>query len=151
MVFTREQLQEAARQAGVDEAMLARLLTVLSDTQPQTRALTIVCNTGIHPIPETLLPGRVVVATEGNVADETPEALEQTVAGACKKIAAIIKGDGPFAEIYLVPSGYGVLLQKLAETIFQITGQPATTLHFDRRTNQYWPIRLDLRALISQT
>jgi hypothetical protein len=58
--------------------------------------------------------------------------------------------EGGFAEIYLVPSGYGVLLQKIAETVFQITGKPAITLRFDRKTNDYWPIHIDLRAIIVQ-
>ena len=61
-----------------------------------------------------------------------------------------LKTEGSFAEIYLVPSGYGVLLQKIAETVFQITGKPAITLHFDRKTNSYWAIQLDIRAISNQ-
>lgn len=61
----------------------------------------------------------------------------------------MLKREGPFAEVYLVPSGYGVILQRLAETIFQVTGRAAVTLHFDRRTGVYWPIRMEVRELVS--
>ena len=147
-MFTRERIIEAARRAGMEEAAIAQLLGEL--LAQQTSALTIICNDGLHPIPKDQLPGRVFAATTGNVADQTPEALEQTVADACKQVAQLIKTEGGFEEIYLVPSGYGVLLQKIAETVFQITGKPATTLHFDRKTNAYWPVRIDLRAIIAQ-
>jgi hypothetical protein len=132
----------------MDEAAITRLLAELP--AQQASALTIICNDGLHPIPKEHLPGRVFAATTGNVADQTPAALEQTVADACKQVAHLVKTEGGFAEIYIVPSGYGVLLQKIAETVFQITGKPATTLHFDRKTNAYWPIRIDLRAIITQ-
>ncbi|HKQ08178.1 MAG TPA: hypothetical protein VJ464_23840 [Blastocatellia bacterium] len=147
-MFTRERIIEAARRAGMEEDAIARLLAELP-AQP-TNTLTIICNDGLHPIPKEQLPGRVFAATTGNIADQTLEALQQTVADACKHVAQLIKGEGGFAEIYLVPSGYGGLLQKIAETVFQITGKPATTLHFDRKTNAYWPIRIDLRAIITQ-
>jgi phosphoglucomutase len=76
--------------------------------------------------------------------------LEQSITDACRSVAQLIKQEGGFAEIYLVPSGYGVLLQKIAETVFQITGKTATTLHYDRKSNSYWAIRIDLRAIIAQ-
>lgn len=148
-MFTRERIIEAAQRAGMDEAALARLLDELP-TQ-QSNALTIICNDGLHPISKEQLPGRVFSATTGNVDDQTPEALEQTVADACKQVARLIKTEGGFAEIYIVPSGFGVLLQKIAETVFQISGKPATTLHFDRKTNSYWAIRVDLRTIITQS
>lgn len=147
-MFTRERIIEAAQRTGIDEAAITRLLDELP--VHQSNALTIICNDGLHPIPKKQLPGRILSATTGNVADQTPEALERTVADACERVAQLIKTEGGFAEIYLVPSGYGVLLQKIAETVFQITGKPATTLHFDRKTNAYWPIRIDLRAIIAQ-
>jgi hypothetical protein len=147
-MFTRQRIIEAAQRAGMDEAAIARLLDELPARQ--SSALTIICNDGLHPIPKEQLPGRVFSATTGNVADQTPEALEQTVADACKQVAQLIKTEGGFAEIYLVPSGYGVLLQKIAETVFQITGMPATTLHFDRKTSSYWAVRIDLRTIIAQ-
>lgn len=148
-MFTRERIIEAARRAGMDDTAISRLLDELP--AQHAGALTIICNDGLHPIPKDRLPGRVFAATTGNVADQTPEALEQAVADACKQVAQLIKAEGGFAEIYLVPSGYGVLLQKIAETVFQITGQPATTLHFDRKTKTYWPIRVDLRSIITQS
>lgn len=148
-MFTRESIIEAARRAGMDGDDITRLLDELPAHQPS--ALTIICNDGLHPIPKEQLPGRVFAATTGNVVDQTPESLKQTVADACKQVAQLIKDEGGFAEIYLVPSGYGVLLQKIAETIFQITGKPATTLHFDRKTNSYWAIRIDLRTIITQS
>lgn len=147
-MFTREIIIEAGRRAGMEEDAISRLLDELPT--PQTNALTIICNDGLHPIPKDQLPGRVFAATSGNVDDQTPEALEQTVAEACGRVAELIKTEGGFAEIYLLPSGYGVLLQKIAETVFQITGKPATTLHFDRKSHAYWPIRIDLRAIIAQ-
>jgi len=147
-MFTRQRIIEAAQRAGLDQAAIERLIAQLPDQQSNT--LTIICNDGLHPIPKDQLPGRVFSATSGNISDQTPEALHQTVADACKRVARLIKEEGGFAEIYLVPSGYGVLLQKLAETIFQITGKTATTLHFDRKTNSYWPVRIDLRAIITQ-
>jgi hypothetical protein len=116
-----------------------------------SRVLTIICDDGLHPVPKDQLPGRVFAATTGNVADQTPEALEQTVADACGRVAQLIKTEGGFAEIYIVPSGYSVLLQKIAETVFQITGKPATILHFDRKTNSYWAIHIDLRAIIARS
>jgi hypothetical protein len=112
--------------------------------------LTIICNDGLHPIPKEQLPGRVFAATTGNVANQTPAALERTVTDACGRVAQLIKTEGGFAKIYLVLSGYGARLQKIAETVFQITGKPATILHFDRKTNAYWPIRIGLRAIIAQ-
>jgi len=147
-MYTRERIIEAARRAGIDQAAITRLLDELPARH--AGALTIICNDGLHPIPKDRLPGRVFSATTGNVADQTPEALAQTVADACKQVAQLIKSEGGFAEIYIVPSGYGVLLQKIAETVFQITGQPAITLHFDRKTGVYWPILIDLRAIITQ-
>lgn len=147
-MFTRERIIEAARRAGIDEEAITRLLDELS--AQHAGALTIICNDGLHPIPKDQLPGRVFSATTGNVADQTPEALERTVADACRRVAQLIKAEGGFAEIYLVPSGYGVLLQKIAETVFQITGKSAITLHFDRKTNAYWPIYINLRAVIAQ-
>lgn len=147
-MFTRERIIEAARRTGMDEDIITRLLDELP--AQQSNALTIICNDGLHPIPKDQLPGRVFAATTGNVDDQTLEALERTVADACKQVTRLIKTDGGFAEIYIVPSGYGVLLQKIAETVFQITGKPATTLHFDRKSNSYWAIRIDLRAIITQ-
>jgi hypothetical protein len=101
--------------------------------------LTIICKEGAHPIPKDQLPGQAFSATAGNVPGETATALGQSIADACKRVAQLIIREGPFSEIYLVLSGYSVLLQKLAETIFQISDQPATALHFDRRTKTYWP------------
>ena len=146
-MLTRELIIEAARRSGLDETAIERLLAELSASQSLT--LTIICNDGVHPIPKEHLPGQVFSATNGNIADGTPDVLEQTVADACRRLVRLIKDEGPFSEIYIIPSGYAVLLQKLAETVFQITGQPATTLHFDRRTKAYWPIRLDLRSIIA--
>jgi len=146
-MLNREHIVEAARRAGLDDAAIDRLLAELSLTQ--AGALTIICNDGVHPIPKEQLPGRVYVATTGNIPDQSAEALQRAIADACAQVARLIKNEGPFSEIFLVPSGYGVLLQKLAETVLQITGQPATTLHFDRRTSSYWPIRLDLRPIIT--
>ncbi|MGA9773004.1 MAG: hypothetical protein WBV94_28495 [Blastocatellia bacterium] len=148
-MFTRERIIEAAQRAGIDEYAITRLLDELP--VPQANSLTIICNDGLHPIPKEQLPGCVFAATTGNVDDHTLEALEQTVIDACKQVAQLIKNEGGFAEIYIVPSGYGVLLQKIAETVFQITGKPATTLHFDRKTNSYWAIRIDLRTIITQS
>jgi hypothetical protein len=148
-MFTRQRIIEAARRAGMEEAAIERLLVELQ--AQQASALTIICNDGLHPIPKDQLPGRVFAATSGNVADETPEALEQTVADACGRVAQLIKTEGGFTEIFIVPSGYSVLLQKIAETVFQITGKPATTLHFDRNTNSYWAIRIDLRTIIARS
>jgi hypothetical protein len=91
------------------------------------------------------------VTTTGNIADDDAKMLEQTIAEACRRVAQLIKQESSFAEIYLVPSGYGVLLQKIAETVFQISGKPATTLHFDRKSNSYWAIHIDLRAIITQS
>jgi hypothetical protein len=102
-MFTRERIIEAAQRAGMDEAAITRLLDELP-TQ-QSKALTIICNDGLHPIPKEHLPGRVFSATTGNVDDQTPEALERTVADACVQIAQLIKNEGSFAEIYIVPSG----------------------------------------------
>ncbi|MFL6275995.1 MAG: hypothetical protein ACJ74G_12475 [Blastocatellia bacterium] len=76
----RERIIEAARRAGMDEAAITRLLDEMP-VQP-ANALTIICNDGLHPIPKEQLPGRVFSATTGNVDDQTPEALEQTVADA---------------------------------------------------------------------
>ncbi|MEN3336152.1 MAG: hypothetical protein V7641_5517 [Blastocatellia bacterium] len=147
-MFTRKRIIETAQRAGMGDAAITQLLAELP--AQQASALTIICNEGLHSIPKEHLPGRVFAATTGNVADQTPEALERTVADACERVAHLIKTEGGFAKIYLVPSGYGVLLQKIAETVFQITGKPATTLHFDRKTNAYWPVRIDLRAIIAQ-
>lgn len=148
-MFTRERIIEAAHRAGVNEDDVTRLFAELS--AQHSNALTIICNDGLHPIPKEQLPGRVFAATTGNVDDQTPEALEYTVAEVCKQVAQLIKNEGGFAEIYIVPSGFGVLLQKITETVFQITGKPATTLHFDRKSNSYWAIRIDLRTIITQS
>lgn len=77
-------------------------------------------------------------------------ACRQTSVCTCRRVAQLIKQEGGFVEIYLVPSSYGLLLQKIAETVFQITGKTAITLHYDRKSNSYWAIRIDLRAIIAQ-
>ncbi len=148
MTFTIEQIRRAA-ETCLESVQVDELLSALTGQVSQNSALTIICNRGIHAIPEEQLPGRVVAATEGNVSDQNADQLTKEVVEACRKVAAILKHDGPFSEVYLVPSGYGVLLQKLAEIVFQILAKPAVTLHFDRKTRAYWPIELDVREIIS--
>jgi len=151
MMYTLEQIQEAAKSAGLDPEAVEKMSSLLSANLAQESALTVVCNEGVHPIPKDKLPGKVFSATVGNMPDQTLEELQQSISEACRRLSQLIKSEGPFSEIFLVPSGYGVLLQKLAETVFQITGQPATTLHFDRNSKTYWPVRIDLRSIIAQS
>lgn len=146
--FTLDQFRTAAKSVGLDLMTIERITDLLT-RRPRRQALTIICNEGIHAIPKESLPGRVLAATTGNLPHTSAEELTLLVEGACAKVAQVLKHEGPFTEIYLVPSGFQVILQKLAETIFQVMGKPATTLHYDRQSGAYWPIALDLRAIVS--
>ena len=150
MAFTLEQIHDAAQKAGINSEQISQLEDCLGGAPDNLGALTVLCNEGIHPIPRDHLPGRVYTATVGNISDQSPNELSTAIAEACRGVAHLLKQEGPFLEVYLVPSGYSLLLQKLAEVIIQITGKPATTLHFDRHSGSYWPIRIDLRQLIAE-
>lgn len=148
--FTLEQIRAAAKAAGIGADVVEQIIVSLASQQPQATALTIICNKGIHAIPEEALPGRKLAATTGNLPEATADELTVVITEACLRVARVLKYEGPFTEIYLVPSGYGVILQKLAETVFQITGKPAITLHYDRPTGQYWPFNPNLREIVSK-
>jgi hypothetical protein len=54
-MYTRERIIEAAKRAGLDDAVVERLLAELP--AQQVDALTIICNEGVHPISKEQLPG----------------------------------------------------------------------------------------------
>ncbi len=149
-MFTPDQIHRAAMCIGLAPEVIERLLAALADEQDRAPTLTIICNQGVHPIRADQLPGRVFIASSGDLPSQSAEALQAAVEEVCCNLARLLKDEGPFAEIYLVPSGYSVLAQKLAETVFQVTGRTAATLHYDGRTQSYWPINPDLRAVISR-
>jgi hypothetical protein len=107
--------------------------------------LVLLINKGIHNIPMDKLPeGKLVTLTEGNLSiEELPSIIENMI----KKIKEVLTAN--IKEIYLIPSGFPVLLAFASLAVKQITAKDPAILQWDRDSNFYRTVRVDVRKVIA--
>ena len=135
----------------IDQSVIDEIEKILNDTPKSDDVLTIVANKGSHAINETLLPGCVFYASEGNLGGSpmNPETLITDLEKIAKQTTKILKNNF-YKKIYIVPSGLPIISLTISAIVSQVTAKPIIPLQYDRESGQYWKIDLPIRELVTQ-
>ncbi len=111
--------------------------------------LTIICNEGVHHLPENLKRGEIYIASTGNLdfssVDKVKKQYEQIIIDLSAKLKAT-----QWKAIYLVPFGHSTLCMQLKLLVFRITRLETIDLFYDGKGN-YFDLRISQRDLIIES
>jgi hypothetical protein len=100
------------------------LVEVLSESlkrRTDEYTLTIICNRGVHAIPESTVRGEEFTLSEGRSIDtSSTESMHQSVSAILAPLARKLK-EKNWRQIYIVPSGHPLLYAHAKLMVFQIT------------------------------
>ncbi|WP_257313529.1 hypothetical protein [Geothrix fuzhouensis] len=111
----------------------------------KTNTLTVICNEGIHSIPENHLHGEVLSATIGNIDLQSIDAILMSYDVALKKVANKLK-EKSWHKIYLVTTGPVTLCLQIKMLIYHITRLSTVDIHYQK--GRYFEIDMDYRSYL---
>ena len=116
---TKKSIEEFIKQRGEDA--LVEVLSTILNRQADEYTMTIVCNRGVHAIPESMVRGEEFTLSEGRSIDTSSrEKMYDSVSEILVPLARTLK-EKNWRRIYMIPSGHPLLYAHAKLMVFQIT------------------------------
>lgn len=84
-------------------------------------SMTVICNAGLHPLPDALVRGEVIEVTRGNLDFANEDILRCEIVAAVQRLIAIVHDRRP-TKIYLIPWGPAALSCIIKHAIYRTIG-----------------------------
>jgi hypothetical protein len=137
-------VEECLRLRG-REAVEKSLSSLLELQQPAEAILTIIANSGVHPVPPQYLRGEVYSASYGNWDASSQEALEAEF----KRILGELwrkLNERAWKQIYLIPTGHPALSIQIKLFVYRI--MRINTIDLFYANGQYYELCIDHREIV---
>jgi hypothetical protein len=131
-----------------ENAVREALLRLTEDETKYTRTLTILGNSGIHPIPETIIHGELYTATRGTLDLSKCGSLEELYASILRPLADKLR-EKAWQRIYFIPTGPTTLVLQIKLLVYHITRISTIDLFYLR--GNYTEIDLDYRSYLGES
>jgi hypothetical protein len=138
-----ELLSRAVETAG--EESVAKTLLKLTEPEPSGE-ITIICNAGIHSIPESFIHGELYVASTGTLDASSKQSIEDAYRLILIALAVKLR-EKAWRKIYLVPTGPTTLALQVKLLIYNITRIATIDLFYAR--GDYFELDLDYRTYLA--
>jgi hypothetical protein len=116
---TRRYVEEFIDQLGEDA--LLKALSATLDRKADEYTMTIVCNRGVHAIPDSMVRGEEFTLSEGRSIDtSSSERMCDSMSEILTPLARKLK-EKNWRKIYMIPSGHPLLYAHAKLMVFQIT------------------------------
>jgi hypothetical protein len=137
-------LAECVSVCGAD-LVRDRLRALLAVPSGVEDTLTIIANTGVHPIPKEFLRGDVYSASYGNWDVSSQEGLELEFKRILRGLGTKLQ-ERPWQKIYLIPTGHPVLSLQIKVFVYRVSRINTIDLFYSN--GKYYEILLDHRAVL---
>lgn len=137
-------VEECIRVRGRDA--VEKSLSSLLEAHPPTEAiLTIIANSGVHPVPAEYLRGEVYSASYGNLDVSSQEALETEFKRILGELGRKLNERG-WKQIYLIPTGHPALSIQIKLFVYRI--MRINTIDLFYTNGQYYELYVDHREIV---
>jgi hypothetical protein len=140
-------LARAVRMLG--EQNVLDTLNGLAQTREDTpEVLTIIGNSGMHPIPADFLHGELYIASQGSLDLSTHDAIQEAFTSVLIRLAAKLS-ERTWKRIYFVPTGPTTLSLQIKLLVYHITRMSTVDLFYSK--GDYFEVDLDYRTYLAST
>ena len=115
----RKLVEKCVTELGEDA--VTRALATLESGRGQAAekdVLTIIANAGVHRVPDSCLRGEVLIASEGNWAVGSEEAMDREIRRILAKVAQKLK-QRAWRKVFLVPTGHPVVSMNIKLLVYR--------------------------------
>lgn len=113
----------------------------------EDEVLTIVVNSGVHHLPDSVIRGEVFILTRGMLDLSTELSANNEFSKALLKLSDKLK-ERAWKKVYVVPFGPNTLAMQVKLLVYRITHLETIDLLYHKE-NGYYEININLRKLIS--
>ena len=141
----RELVEKCVTELGEDAVTRALVTLESGHGQAGERdVLTIIANAGVHRVPDSCLRGEVLIASQGNWAVGSEEAMNREIRRILAKVARKLK-QRPWRKVFLVPTGHPVVSMNIKLLVYRILRlNTADWMYLD---GIYYIIEIDQRVV----
>jgi hypothetical protein len=137
-------VDECLRRRG-REAVEKSLSSLLEPEQAADATLTIIANSGVHPVPAQYLRGEVYSASYGNLDTSSKERLEAELRRILFELGRKLN-ERTWNRVYLIPTGHPVLSIQIKLFVYRIIR--INTIDLFYADGQYFELLIDHREVV---
>jgi hypothetical protein len=139
-------LSEFRRTLG-DKELEKVLSRKLESTKKQKRVLTIVCDEGMHAIPDSIIVGEKYIFSEEPLNIESAETLSHDLEERVRKLSNFLRKRS-WSRIRVVYAGHAILGSLVKHSVYRITHKETEDVVYFGSAG-YFQIKLSIRTLLT--